>query len=86
MSEFDLNAAINAAKAEDVLSFKDTVTAAIEDKLSNNLELKKMELAGNMFKTDEPEAEVDIEIDAEEESEEETSQSQEDDTEIPEEE
>ena len=60
--------------------------AAIEDKVSNNLELKKMELAGNIFKSDEPEAEVDLELNAEEEAEEEPDLAQEDDTEIPEEE
>jgi hypothetical protein len=86
MSEFDLNAAVQAAKAEDVLSFKDAIAAAIEDKVSNNLELKKMELAGNIFKSDEPEAEVDLELNAEEEAEEEPDLAQEDDTEIPEEE
>ena len=45
-----------------------------------------MELAGNIFKSDEPEAEVDLELNAEEEAEEEPDLAQEDDTEIPEEE
>lgn len=89
MSDFDLKSAIDAAKEQDVLSFKDIIQSAIEDKVSDNLELKKMELAGSLFgqqdseeETPELDASMDLEfedevevefVDAEEESPEETS-------------
>ena len=87
MSDFDIKDAINAAKDNDVLSFKDVIHSAIEDKVSAELELKKMEFAGNIFNEPEETPEVDLEIETEIESDEEAPEeiSNEEELEIPEE-
>ena len=68
--------------------FKDVITSAIEDKVSVELELQKMELAGNLFGSNEAEAEVDLDLDAESENEfeQEPEETQVDNLDIPEEE
>jgi len=85
MSDFDLKDAIDAAKGNDVLSFKDVIQSAIEDKVSAELELKKMEFAGNVFNEPEetPEIDLETEVDTGEEAPEEISNEEE--LEVPEE-
>jgi hypothetical protein len=65
MSEFDLNAAIQAAKGIDAVAFKDSVQSALANKVSDALDAKKMELAGNFLKTDSEDSEQETEQETE---------------------
>ena len=66
MSDYSLEDAINAAKNNDVLDFKNAIHSAIEDKVSSELELKKMEFAGTIFGDAEETIETEIDLEPEE--------------------
>jgi len=80
MSEVDLKVAIDAAKSGDALQFKNSITSILGDKVSQSLEIQKMEMAGTIFGDDSEEQSFEDDLDVEELS------AEVDDNEIPEEE